>query len=72
MDQGIKKSVPFSGSYWVVPDQFLAGCYPGFCAEGESAHILKAIIEQWRRIGVVIFLTILCVFFIHTLGQNLD
>lgn len=31
-------TVPFARSYWIVPGQFLAGCYPGFRDKKEATE----------------------------------
>ncbi len=38
------KTVPFSRSYWVVPEKLLAGCYPGAPNKNEAHEKLKALI----------------------------
>jgi hypothetical protein len=53
-------SVPFNQAYWVVPDRFMAGCYPG--AEhfadtrdklmGLLAHGIRHIINLMESIEV--------------------
>lgn len=37
--------VPFPRSYWVLPGQFLAGCYPGSLDEEEAGQKLKGLLD---------------------------
>lgn len=41
--------VPFLQSYWVVPGQFLAGCYPGSEDAAEADKQLKALLDHGLR-----------------------
>lgn len=42
-------SVPFSRCYWVLPGQFLAGCYPGSKDTDEAGLKLKAMLDLGIR-----------------------
>lgn len=44
-----KRSVPFGRSYWVVPGQFLAGCYPGSLDKKEADRKLRALLTHGIR-----------------------
>jgi len=47
---GIKNlDVPFSGSYWVIAEWFLAGCHPCFYAPYECPEILSRIVHAGIR-----------------------
>lgn len=41
--------VPFSGSYWVIPPWFLAGCHPCFYAPYECRQLLSRIVDAGIR-----------------------
>jgi len=43
------KSVPFDRAYWVVPDKFLAGCYPGSVNPEETQRQLKSLLDHGIR-----------------------
>lgn len=47
--QSLTTSVPFPRSYWVLPGQFLAGCYPGSLNEEEAGQKLKGLLEHGIR-----------------------
>lgn len=40
---------PFSGSYWVIPKWFLAGCHPCFYAPYECPELLSGIVDAGVR-----------------------
>lgn len=42
-------SVPFPHSYWVIPGQLLAGCYPGAKDLREATDKLTALINAGIR-----------------------
>ncbi|MDD5206257.1 MAG: dual specificity protein phosphatase family protein [Desulfobacterales bacterium] len=46
---GSSSSVPFHRSYWVVPGQFLAGCYPGSLDKKEADRKLRGLISHGIR-----------------------
>jgi protein-tyrosine phosphatase len=48
-------ATPFPESYWVIPDQFLAGQYPGALLENEARRKIQALIKA--DISVYIDLT---------------
>lgn len=43
------KSVPFDQAYWVVPDKFMAGCYPGSVDPEEAQRQLKSLLDHGIR-----------------------
>lgn len=42
-------NVPFSRSYWVLPGQFMAGCYPGSEDMEEAERKLRGLLEHGIR-----------------------
>jgi len=42
-------SVPFNQAYWVVPDKFMAGCYPGAVDPIEAKRQLKSLLDHGIR-----------------------
>lgn len=42
--------VPFSGSYWVEPGRFLAGCYPGAQRSDEAVRRLNSLLDVGIRV----------------------
>ncbi len=47
--QDATRSVPFNRSYWVVPGEFLAGCYPGSEDGQQAIQKLAGIIDSGIR-----------------------
>ena len=45
----LTKSVPFDQAYWVVPDKFMAGCYPGSVNPEEAQRQLKSLLDHGIR-----------------------
>ena len=43
------QSVPFDQAYWVVPDKFMAGCYPGSVDPEEAQRQLKSLLDHGIR-----------------------
>jgi hypothetical protein len=46
---GHPPSIPFSRSYWVVPEKFLAGYYPGSKDQDEAHQKLRALLNHGIR-----------------------
>jgi hypothetical protein len=46
---GSSSDVPFPRSYWVVPGQFLAGCYPGSLDKKEAERKLRGLLNHGIR-----------------------
>jgi len=44
------KSTPFNQAYWVVPDQLMAGCYPGSKKPAEADLKLKDLLDHGIRL----------------------
>jgi protein tyrosine/serine phosphatase len=42
----INPSVPFNQAYWVKPDLFMAGCYPGAEHSDDAQEKLKSLLEH--------------------------
>jgi hypothetical protein len=49
MNQQYTPSIPFPRSYWVVPGELLAGCYPGAKNPKEATAKLTALINSGIR-----------------------
>ena len=45
----INPSLPFNQAYWVVPDRFMAGCYPGAEHSVDSLDKLRGLLEHGIR-----------------------
>ena len=45
----INPSVPFNQAYWVVPDRFMAGCYPGAEHPADTRDKLRGLLEHGIR-----------------------
>lgn len=55
MSSAKEKDVPFSRSYWVVPDKFLAGCYPG----SEDQKMAHEKLESLLNHGIRCFISLM-------------
>jgi predicted protein tyrosine phosphatase len=49
MSDPIARAVPLEGTYWVIPQQFLAGEYPGEPARNQTAKRLRRLIAAGIR-----------------------
>jgi protein tyrosine/serine phosphatase len=48
-NENMGRSVPFNRSYWVVPDKFLAGYYPGSENKDKAYKKLKGLLDHGIR-----------------------
>jgi ADP-ribosyl-[dinitrogen reductase] hydrolase len=54
-EKGISSPMPFSRSYWVLPDKLLAGAYPGAPTAEEEERKLRALLD----LGVTCFVNLM-------------